>query len=501
MPHTSARVREAPTASQISDDRLILPLTKASRTGTESDAAERSPVFGFILVGGALVGAQVRDIRLANELVRRGYPVHVWWAFDRPHDQRLDPAISQRWLFTSSRYSAWMGSWANNDLLGRLANRFLSDRARTWITQNYPDFMDKQMWAIIQLACNGVETDVRLIRRFAAELSELQVTHLLPNLEILALFAAAAKKQVATPLKYLVTFQGYEIYANYARGMGCEEALYSRLAAAVAESDWPAIAVSDAYAGRIQREVGVPAGQLSTIPPGIPVQNPLELPHARKLVATAFPEYRPDLPLISYVGRRDSEKGLDLLLYAVKLLESRGVPCQLAICGPTAFGSVYEKACTQVAQHLRVPVLSSGYVSTELRAALFRESRTVVYPSIHEEPFGMVPVEAMAQGTPVVVPDIGGVASVVQVGACKAGLLFSSWDSGDLADKLQALIEEELLHASLAAGAPHIADHFSVAKLGERVLDHVGLPHWHGDAESQPEVHGADLAAAQRRAA
>lgn len=492
MPHSPARLPESAAASAIPGDRLILPLTMGN------DRGEPSPVFGFILVGGALVGAQVRDIRLANELVRRGYPVHVWWAFDQPHDQRLDPAISQRLLFTASRYSGWIGTWATNDFFGRLANRFLTDRLRAWITQNYPNFMDKQMRAIINLACAGVETDTQLIRQFAAELTELGVTHLFPNLEILALFAAAAKKQVAGTLKYLVTFQGYEIYANYARGMDCEETLYERLADVVAKSDWPAIAVSDAYSGRIQREVGVPAEQLSTIPPGIPVQPPLELSRARKLVSTAFPGFRPDLPLVSYVGRRDSEKGLDLLLYAVKLLESRGVPFQIAICGPTAFGCVYEKACSQVAQHLRVPVLSSGYVSTELRSALFRESRVVVYPSIHEEPFGMVPVEAMAQGTPVVVPDIGGVAGVVEVGAHKAGLLFSSWDSGDLADKLEALIQEDTLRAKLAAGAPHVAEHFSVEKLGERVLDHVGLPHWRRGHEPWRQPRSAGVADERR---
>jgi glycosyltransferase involved in cell wall biosynthesis len=495
MQHSTPHLRDEASTNRASDDRLILPLTAGS------GRAEPSPVFGFLLVGGALVGAQVRDIRLANELVRRGYPVHVWWAFDQPHEQRLDPAISQRLLFTASRYSGWIGTWGTNDYLGRLANQFLSDRVRSWITQNYPEFMEKQMRAIIALACAGVESDARLIRRFAAELAELNITHLLPNLEILALFAAAAKKQVAQPLKYLVTFQGYEIYANFARGMGCEETLYAQLACVVAESDWPAIAVSDAYAGRIRREVGVPAEQLCTIPPGIPVQPPLELSRARKLVATAFPGFRPDLPLVSYVGRRDSEKGLDLLLYAVKLLESRGVPFQIAICGPTAFGSVYEKACAQVAGHLRVPVLSCGYVPTEVRSALFRESRVVVYPSIHEEPFGMVPVEAMAQGTPVVVPDIGGVAGVVEVGAHKAGLLFSSWDSGDLADKLEALIEEDTLRAKLAAGAPHIAEHFSVEKLGERVLDHLGLPHWRHDSDTKRPIHDPRFTPTERRVA
>ncbi len=462
---------------------------------------DHDPVFGFVLVGGALVGAQVRDIRLANELVRRGYPVHVWWAFDRPRDGRLDPAIQQRWLFSSPRYSGVLVNRRLNDVVGRLVCGMLSDGLRNWIVQNYPDFMGKQMRAIIDVACAGVERDRALIHGFAAELSQTKVTHLLPTLEMLSLFATAAKPLVTHPLKYLVTFQGYEVYGNFAREMGCEAALYARLAETVAQSDWPAIAVSESYRERIHREVKIPLEQLAVIPPGVPVHDRIELDRAGGLVAECFPQYRPELPLVAYVGRRDSEKGLDLLLYATKLLEGRGVAHQLAICGPTAFGNSYERACAQIAQHLRVPVLSTGYVSNEVRAALFRVSRAVVYPSIHEEPFGMVPVEAMAQGTPVIVPDVGGVASVAQVGAHRGGLRFACWDTCDLADQLQALIEKPALHAALTAAAPHVADHFSVARLGERILDHVGLPHWHGAAQTTAELPTTDPSVAYRRAA
>src|SRR5262249_6212213 len=157
---------------------------------------------------------------------------------------------------------------------------------------------------------------------------------------------------------------------------------------------------------------------------GVPVGEPLDAIRAAKLVREKFPEYRPELPLVSFVGRRDSEKGLDLLLYAARILQSRGVPLQLAICGPTAFGNQYVEACRQIAWNLRVPVLWSDYVGDDLRSALFRMSRMVVYPSIHEEPFGMVPVEAMAQGTPAVVPDSGGVAGLICAAGHQGGLRF-----------------------------------------------------------------------------
>jgi len=442
-----------------------------------------TPAFGFILLGGVLVGAQVRDIRLANELVRRGYPVHVWWAFDRMRDAPLDPAIQQHWLFSAARYSCYTGSWELNDRIGRLISWMFSDQTRTRIVQRLSWFAAQQIQAVIGLACGGIERDVRLARRFAGELDRHQITHVLPNLEILALFAQAARQHASSPFKCLVTFQGYEVYANFAREMNLEAELYRKLAEVVEDSEWPAVAVSDAYCDRIQREVSVPRSRLCSIPPGVPVDEPMEIAEAQRLVRESFPEFKSDLPLVTYVGRRDSEKGLDLLLYAAKLLRRRDVGLQLAICGPTTFGSEYEQACTQIAEHLRVPVLSRGYVSDDLRSALFRLSRTVVYPSIHEEPFGMVPVEAMAQGTPVIVPDVGGIADVIEVDGTRAGLRFACWDTGALASAIEALLTDSALHSELASAALDVAEHFSIARLGERVLAHIGLPGYNGSED------------------
>lgn len=433
------------------------------------------PVLGFLLVGGPLVGAQVRDIRLANELVRRGYRVHAWWTFDRPSVSPLDPRITERWLFSWSRYAPW-GPPVVTDQLGLLSNRLVPESFRRWFDQACPGFMIRQLRFVLRAVCRGVERDKRLITRFARELEQTRVTHLLPNIEILAHFARAARDQVMSRPRYLVTFQGYEVYGMYAREIGLEQKLFDRLVEVVDDSDWPAIAVSDAYAGRIERELGVAARQLVTIPPGVPTGGVADLQRSRQQVAARFPGYRADVPLITYLGRQDSEKGLDLLLYAMKLLQHQGLEAQLAICGPTAFGATYSRACGQIAEHLRIPVLSSGFVSNELRSALFRASRAVVYPSIHEEPFGMVPVEAMAQGTPVVVPDLGGVADVVAAGGVEGGLRFGCWDSGALAGQLGRLICDEGCYGRLSSGAQAVARHFSVERLGERVLTHLGLP-------------------------
>jgi hypothetical protein len=111
----------------------------------------------------------------------------------------------------------------------------------------------------------------------------------------------------------------------------------------------------------------------------------------------------------------------------------------------------------------------------------------VVYPSIHGEPFGMVPIEAMAQATPVIVPDQGGVAGLTKVGEARGGLRFQTWDSGDLARQIEQLCSDAKVHADLSEGALRIADYFSVARMGDRILDHLELPRY-GDGYGEPKL-------------
>lgn len=464
------------------------------RTVPSDPCADGTPVFGFILIGGSLTGAQVRDIRLANELHRRGHQVHVWWAIDRPKTSSLDPGISQRWLFHSFRYAVG-GTSGMLDACGRWSSRMLGDRFRSALAQAIPWLVSGTLRGVIRAVCAGVESDRRLIRRFARELTEAGVTHLLPTLEFFAPFAAAARALVPHRLRYLVTFQGYETYAPYARKLDLVESLYRRIYQAVEQSDWPAVAVSSQYIERIRREIGLPAEWLCDIPPGIPVAQPMDKERALDLVRRQFPAFQSHVPLVSYLGRRDSEKGIDLLLYAVKILRERGLTFQLAICGPTAFGSRYGVACRQIGDILQLPVLWSEYVSNEVRSALFGASHCLVYPSIHEEPFGMVPVEAMSLGTPVIVPDIGGVSRLPFLGEEQAGLTFRSWDSGHLACQLNLLLTDTELHAEFAAAAPRIARHYSVECLADRMLEHLGL------LDTVPLIGSGYLNESQRRSA
>jgi glycosyltransferase involved in cell wall biosynthesis len=432
-------------------------------------------VFGFILFGGPLSGARVRDVRLANELADRGFRVHVWWVMDRPHASPLGAGVCEHWLFHGLRYSRGRGSDLA-DLGGRVINRVLHDKNRLRGMQKWPHVLERVMQGLVVRVCDAVENDRRLVRRFARSLSEAGVTHLLPMLGILCPWAAAARPLVDHDMRYLVTFQGYELYVSYARSIEREQQFYDRMLDTVRQSDWPAIAVSEDYLLRVVEDIGIPAELLRAIPPGIPAERAEMGDSASGLIAGRFPEFRPEVPLVTFLGRRDVEKGIDLLLYAAGILRGRGIDFQLAICGPTLFGDAYSRVCRQLALDLRCPVLWSNQISDELRSALFTASRCIVYPSIHREPFGMVAVEALAQGTPAIVPDYGGIASAIEANGECGGLRFRTWDSAHLAEQIERLLADDDLYTRFAEAGPRIADHYSVSNLADRVLAHLGLP-------------------------
>ncbi len=432
------------------------------------------PVFGFLLLGGPLSGALVRDIRLANELADRGYTVHVWWAVDRRRSSPLSAKIRQHWLFHGFRYSSSRRGSRIADAFGRLLTRFLHEKNRLRWLQKRHYVLDRVMRGIVRRVCASVDGDRRLIRTFARSVAESGVTHMLPMLSILCPWAIAARRHVPG-LKYLVTFQGYELYVKYAKGIDLERELDARLVNVVEESNWPAIAVSEDYLQRVVEDIGVPESSLRAIPPGIPAGFTCDRETAVEVLVSYLHGYRRDVPLITYLGRRDTEKGIDLLLYAASILRRRGLDFQLAICGPTLFGAHYGDVCRQLALDLRCDVLWREMVSDSLRSALFTASRCIVYPSVHREPFGMVAVEAQAHSTPAIVPDYGGIASAIEANGFVGGLRFRTWDSADLAAQIERVLTDDKLYKRLSEAGPKVAEYFSVENLADRVLAHMGL--------------------------
>jgi len=153
----------------------------------------------------------------------------------------------------------------------------------------------------------------------------------------------------------------------------------------------------------------------------------------------------PATKLIGFVGRIVEEKGLEYLLQAIPHLEKKLGDFQVVIAGEyekIAGGSVKDKIDVAIERHRgRVKLL--GHLKFEDLVVFYNMIDVLVLPSVDPlEAFGMVQVEAMLCGTPVVASDMPGVREVIN--KTGFGRLVKKRDPQDIADKIAELLEKPI---------------------------------------------------------
>lgn len=143
---------------------------------------------------------------------------------------------------------------------------------------------------------------------------------------------------------------------------------------------------------------------------------------------------------VAFSGRFSPEKGMDTLLMASTLLPHLSV--RLAGDGP-----LLSKLIAKAPQN----VSFVGWLNRIQLASFYEKARFVVVPSIWSEVFGMVAIEAMSYGLPVVASRLGGLAEIVKDGI--TGLLFNPGDPDDLAEKMKMLWQDKELCSRMGMAA------------------------------------------------
>jgi glycosyltransferase involved in cell wall biosynthesis len=139
-------------------------------------------------------------------------------------------------------------------------------------------------------------------------------------------------------------------------------------------------------------------------------------------------------PAIGYVGRIDTWKGLDVLLDCVPRLVARRPDAQVvvagaAVTGKEAYAAAVARRATEIGVHWLGPL--SGPDAGDLIADL----DCLVLASTTPEPWGLVLIEALACGVPVVATDAGGPVEIL-AGLPDAGRLVPPSDPAALADAI-----------------------------------------------------------------
>lgn len=164
------------------------------------------------------------------------------------------------------------------------------------------------------------------------------------------------------------------------------------------------------------------------------------------------PEYVPTLPfskmgkkMVLYVGRLTLQKGVDHFLNAAaKVIHYEpNVQFVIAGSGDMEYQLIRQAASLGLSNH----ILFIGFVRGEELDQLYREADLFVLPSV-SEPFGLTALEAIAQGTPVLLSKQSGVREVV-----KDALLVDFWDADEMANKMVAALRFSPLRKQLGEAA------------------------------------------------
>lgn len=157
------------------------------------------------------------------------------------------------------------------------------------------------------------------------------------------------------------------------------------------------------------------------------------------------------MPEIIFTGRLIPNKGVHVLLDAMRILQSRGVEAKCTIVGGSAFGNGKRTRYIQELHRMRPGNTELiGYRTGNEFASLVRNADIFCCPSIWNDPFPMSLLEALASGLPVVASKTGGIPEQLAYGG---GILVPPDDKEALATALQQLLEDTSYRQRLSGEA------------------------------------------------
>ena len=212
--------------------------------------------------------------------------------------------------------------------------------------------------------------------------------------------------------------------------------------------------------------------KIEIIPPGVDLSHFYPIPDDE---AKEYVGVRPCDQLLLFVGRIEPLKGIDTLIKAIAIMREDGIDVCLAVIG----GETDTSQECENEEMTRLRAIREEIGLEDLVAFLgkrdqdtlpyyYSAAEAVVVPS-HYESFGMVALEAMACGTPVVASQVGGLAYLVQDGI--TGYTVPNDDPQALAKKLAKILNNPELREEMCINATMFAHEYSWDKVTENVVE------------------------------
>ncbi len=216
--------------------------------------------------------------------------------------------------------------------------------------------------------------------------------------------------------------------------------------------------------------------KIEIIPPGVDLCRfyPIPTDEAREYIGVP-----PCGRMLLFVGRIEPLKGLDVLLEAICIMQQDKAMQQMPFCLAVIGGGPDENIqADDNLEMARIRALTDKFGLHDLVTFLGKKSQdslpyyysaaeAVVVPS-HYESFGMVALEAMACGTPVVASQVGGLAFLVQDGV--TGYTVPVDEPAELARRLAAILQDAGLRQQMGQQAARLAQDYAWDKIAARLL-------------------------------
>ena len=258
--------------------------------------------------------------------------------------------------------------------------------------------------------------------------------------------------------------------------------------------------VLGAYAERLHGRIAVSAAARHFIDRFFPghykvIPNGVDAERFRRSVPLA--RWQDGTRNILFVGRFEPRKGLLDLLKAYRILRKTGCECRLLVVGG---GPQEREARRYVATRRLIGVEFLGRVSDDEKAQLFRTADVYVSPATGGESFGIVLLEAMAAGAPIVASDIHGYKGVIRRG--REGLLVPPREPKQFAASIARLLRDNKLAGEMSAAGMIRAEEFSWPRVTAKVDDYYGFvirrlaasgtlpPHFSAEVPASPRLAG-----------
>lgn len=175
-------------------------------------------------------------------------------------------------------------------------------------------------------------------------------------------------------------------------------------------------------------------------------------------------------------------KGVHVSVRALAILRSEGIEARLTITDNQRIADWHDEL-SGYRQRILGEVQDLGVVDSvdfcsptfEEMPSLYQDADVVVYPTVGEEPYGLVPLEAMSSGRPVVVSRSGGLTETIIDG--ETGFVVDRGDSVALASRLRELASPSGLRERMGrAGRAHVEQNFNAISYASKMLQRYTAP-------------------------